>query len=90
MLVIDILLLVGGAVLVVGAAVLAAVKLGPRVDRALAERRARALGRRNAEALAQHHNCISCEGRVDPEVDFYNHGTWWHKACWERAMRGDE
>ncbi len=90
MLVIDILLLVGGAVLVGGAAVLAAAKLGPRIDRALADRRAKALGKRNAEALAQYHSCVSCEGRIDPAVDVYDHGAWWHRACWERILKGEE
>lgn len=90
MLVIDILLLVGGAVLVGGAAVFAAAKLGTRLDRALADRRAKALGRRNAEALEQRNTCLSCEGEVDPEVDIYDRGAWWHRACWERVVKGEE
>lgn len=89
MLVIDILLIIGGAALLGGAATFAGVKLGKRLDRALAERRAKALGKRNAEALKHVHTCVSCEGNVDPEVDIYDHGAWWHRTCWEQALRGD-
>lgn len=90
MLVIDILLLVGGAILVGGAATLVGIKVGKKLDRALADRRAKALGKRNAKMLAQYHSCVSCEGKVDPEVDVYDHGAWWHRACWERVVRGEE
>jgi hypothetical protein len=91
MLVIDILLLLGGIAIIGGAATVAAVKVGKRLDRVLAERRARALGRRNAEKeeLVLAHACMSCGRQVDPEIDIWSHGSWWHKKCWERVL-GDE
>jgi hypothetical protein len=91
MLVIDVLLILGGAILVGGAIILASIKLGPRLDRALAERRTKALGRRNAqdEALVLSHVCIECGRPIDPEVDIYDHGAWWHRSCWDKVQGGE-
>jgi fructose-1,6-bisphosphatase/sedoheptulose 1,7-bisphosphatase-like protein len=85
MLGIDIVLLVGGAILVV----IAAGAIGGRVGSRLEARRRRLQGQRNAEQEKRRleERCTVCNAAIDPAHDVWDAGRWWHQACYRESLR---
>src|SRR5689334_17807208 len=85
MLAIDLLLLAGGAALLVLAAGVIGARLGPRLER----RRRRRAGARNAaaEAVRQDEVCAACGDAVDPAHDLWDGSRWWHRRCHRELVR---
>lgn len=85
MLLVDIAILVAiGAVVALAAGWLGGGSLG----RLLEARRRRRLGERNLDEerrrLAE--RCVICDEPIDPAVDLWDQGQWWHRACWRRSI----
>jgi hypothetical protein len=84
-LVIDIALLVGGALVVVAIAAVVGGKVGPRAE----ARRRRLQGARNAQLMQRslEERCVVCDAAIDPENDVFDAGQWWHRGCYREALR---
>lgn len=85
MLGIDIALLVGGAILMV----IAAGTIGGRLGSRLEARRRRLQGQRNAEQEQRRleERCTVCTAAIDPALDVWDAGRWWHRACYRESLR---
>ena len=85
MLGIDVLLIVLGGALVVGAAAL----VGGKFERRAELRRRRLQGQRNAEEekLRLDERCAECGESIDPAQDVWDHGHWWHRKCYRDVVR---
>ncbi len=86
MLLVDLALIVFAAVvLVAGVAVVGGRLLGPRLEK----RRRELQGRRNAELERARldEKCASCGEGIDPAVDLFENGEWWHRRCWRDATQ---
>ena len=82
---VDIVLLMGAGVM----AVAVAGWVGLRADRRRRHRDAEAKGQKNAAELraAEARRCVECAREADPQVDVFDHGTWWCKPCWLKIHR---
>jgi hypothetical protein len=85
MLGVDLLLLVLGGALVVGAAAF----VGGKFERRAELRRRRLQGQRNAEQekLRLEERCAECGEPVDPNQDVWDLGQWWHRTCYRDIVR---
>jgi hypothetical protein len=83
--IVDVVLLFGLGVAIVGAAGVIGLRFDKRRRRDDAER----MGRANAERLKreQERRCVECDRAVDPAVDVFDHDTWWCKECWLKVTR---
>ena len=85
MLGVDIALLaVGGALLVVAAAL-----IGGRIGARTEARRHRLQGQRNAEHEKQRleERCSVCGATIDPSQDVWDLDRWWHRKCYREVVR---
>jgi hypothetical protein len=80
---IDLLLLIG-----VGAAVVAAAgAIGLRIERKrVADHRRQGMKNAEEERLRQEEICVECQLPVDPSVDLFDKGSWWHRKCWRDVV----
>ena len=84
MLFIDVAILVAVAAVCVGVATLVGGRLGGRLE----ERRRRELGAKNAaeERRRLEERCAACDEPIDPRVDLWERGQWWHRSCWRESV----
>lgn len=83
MLAIDLLIIIGGAALVIAAGS----AIGLKIDSKLKKRRQIKHGKENADKLFEEMVfCASCGKEVDMNEDVFNHGTWWHKECLKNVL----
>ena len=87
MLAIDILLLIGAALLAIGAAALG----GAALDRRTQARQRQKLGARNALAVSAQvaECCAACGTATDATIDVWDAGQWWHQACYRNVLQGE-
>jgi len=52
-------------------------------------RRARQQGEHNLEELEVNatRRCVICDKDTSPDVDVFTKGSWWHKGCYQKAVR---
>lgn len=87
MLVIDIVILFGGAALLIAARS----AVGIKIDQKLKKRRQIKHGKEEAKKLMNEVvYCASCEGKIDMDVDVFNNGAWWHKECFKKTLTKEE
>jgi hypothetical protein len=82
---IDLALLVGvAAVVVLAAGAVGSKSLGARLEK----RRREKQGAKNAEQERRRldEKCIECGEPVDPNVDVFERGNWWHRRCWREIV----
>jgi hypothetical protein len=82
MIAIDLALLAGGALLVVVIAGFVGGRVGRRVER-------KQLGARNAaeEKRRLEERCAICGEAIEPAIDVWDRGQWWHRACYREALQ---
>jgi hypothetical protein len=53
------------------------------------EELARQKGKRNLEQLTvkDSMHCAICDKETSPDVDVFTSGSWWHRGCYQKAVK---